>query len=424
MRIRTLLILLIPVASAVYFLHYNREVIDLHLSDAWSIRVPLALVVIGAALAGSLLASVLGWGEAALGWFSRKKVARKQKRLDRAQERFARAQSLGVQGKRRRARRELRRALKDNPSYIPALRLAADLATDSGNTNDAIRWNERLRAVTNNSPDSVIRLSETLGHSGHAKEALELLAQNSRGKGANPMVLRKLRDMYFENDRFEAAVEVCEKLSQSSVSDLDRRADNQVAGRVYLAAGEAKLNHSEPEAAIPFLEQSLRHLANEKKSYLLLGDAQLAAGRDRRAQRTWENGYQTFGGLEFLQRLALAVGPLESKSVIKKAASNIQSAGRRREKDIHHHVLHAALMLEAGQIEKAEKSLEQVSAMAASEENYEEPWLRLVLHLIEARCLQEKGERLTAENEFKKTSQEASRILLGKSIAGTELKPF
>ena len=423
MKIRTLLILVAPIVAAVYFLHYNREIIDLRLTDALSVRVPLALVVFGAALIGSFLASILGWGEAALGWFSRKKIAKKQKRLHRAQERFARAQSLGIQGKRRRARRELRRALKDDPSLIPALRLAADLAIDSGNPNDAIQWNERLRAVTNNSPDSIIRLSETLDHSGQAKEALELLAQNSAGRGASPLVLRKLRDMYFKNGRIEAAVEICEKLSQTSVSDFDRQADNQIAGHAYLAVGEAKFNTSDPAAAIPFLEQALHHLAKEKKAYLLLGDAQLAAGRDRRALRTWENGYQTLGGLEFLQRLALAVGPLESQNAIKKAAANVQSAGKRREKDIHHHVLHAALMLEAGQIEKVDKSLKQASTMAVSAES-QDSWVRLALHLIEARCLQEKGERLAAENEFKKTAQEASRILLGKSISGTELKPY
>ncbi len=423
MKIRTLLILVAPIVAAVYFLHYNREIIDLRLTDALSVRVPLALVVFGAALIGSFLASILGWGEAALGWFSRKKIAKKQKRLHRAQERFARAQSLGIQGKRRRARRELRRALKDDPSFIPALRLAADLAIDSGNPDDAIQWNERLRAVTNNSPDSIIRLSETLDHSGQAKEALELLAQNSAGRGASPLVLRKLRDMYFKNGRIEAAVEICEKLSHTSVSDFDRQADNQIAGHAYLAVGEAKFNDSAPAAAIPFLEQALHHLAKEKKAYLLLGDAQLAAGRDRRALRTWENGYQTLGGLEFLQRLALAVGPLESQNAIKKAAANVQSAGKRREKDIHHHVLHAALMLEAGQIEKVDKSLKQASTMAVSAES-QDSWLRLALHLIEARCLQEKGERLAAENEFKKTAQEASRILLGKSISGTELKPY
>lgn len=423
MKIRTLLILAAPVAAAVYFLHFNREIIDLRLTDAWSVRVPLALVVIGAALIGSFLASVLGWGDAALGWISRKKISKKQKRLHRAQERFARAQSLGIQGKRRRARREVKRALKDDPSFIPALRLAADLAIDSGNPNDAIQWNERLRAVTNNSPDSIIRLSETLDHSGQAKEALELLARNSRGRGASPQVLRKLRDMYLENGRLEAAVEICEKLSQTGVSDLVRQEDTQIAGRAYLAIGEAKLNGSDPEAAIPSLERALRHLANEKNAYLLLGDAQLAAGRERRALRTWENGYQTLGGLEFLQRLASSVGPLESQSAKKKAAANIQSAGKRREKDIYHNVLHAALMLETGQFEKVEKSLEQASAKTMSIEG-EDSWVRLALHLIEARCLQEKGERLAAENEFKKTAQEASRILLGKSISGTELKPY
>ena len=423
MRIRTLITLAVPVAAAVYFLHYNREIIDLRLTDDWSVRVPFALVVFGAALIGSFFASVLGWGGAALDWISRKRIFKKQKRLHRAQERFARAQSLGIQGNKRRARREIKRALKDDPSLAPALRLAGDLAADSGNPHDAIQWNERLRVVTNNSPDSIIRLSKTLEHSGQAKEAMALLAQNSRGRGASPSVLRALRDMYLENGRPEAAVEICEKLSQSRVSDMDRQEDNQIAGRAYLAVGETKLNNSTPEVAIPFLEQAQRHLAKEKNAYLLLGDAQLAAGRERRALRTWENGYQALGGLEFLQRLALAAGPLESQNAMKKAAANVHSAGKRREKDIAHHVLHAALMLEAGQIEKVDKSLEQASAIAVTIEG-QDSWVHLALHLIEARCLQEKGERLAAENEFKKTAQEASRLLLGKSIFGTELKPY
>ena len=88
----------------------------------------------------------------------------------------------GIQGKRRRARRELRRALKDDPYLIPALRLAADLAIDSGNPNDAVQWNERLRAVTKNSPDSIIRLSETLEQSGQAKEALSYLRKTVQGE--------------------------------------------------------------------------------------------------------------------------------------------------------------------------------------------------------------------------------------------------
>ena len=47
--------------------------------------------------------------------------------------------------------------------------------------------------------------------------------------------------MYLENGRIEAAVNICEKLSQSGVSDFDRQADNQIAGGAYLAIGEAKL---------------------------------------------------------------------------------------------------------------------------------------------------------------------------------------
>lgn len=423
MKIRTLLVLAAPVAAAVYFLHYNREFISLRLADGWAVQAPLALVVLGAALVGSLLAALLGWGEAALGWLSLRKAAKRQKRLARARDRFARARSHSARGRRRRARRELGRALRDDPRFAPALRLAADLAMDSGDADAAVRWSERLRAATNDSPDAVLRLSETLERSGKGEEAQDLLARSSAAGAASPPVLRKLRDMYLESGRVRAAVGVCEKLSRLEASGFDRRADDLVAGRAYLAAGEAELGASRPEASIPFLEQALRRLSGEKRAHLLLGDAQLAAGRERRALRAWENGYHSLGGLEFLQRLASASGALESQDAIKKAAANVQSAGKRREKDIHHHALHAALMLEAGQIDKADKSAARASALAASAEG-EDSWVRLTLRLIEARCLQEKGERLAAENELKKIAREASRILLGKSISATELKPY
>jgi len=423
MRIRVLLALAAPLAAAVYFLHHNRDFISLRLADDWAVRVPLALVVLGAALAGSFAAAVLGWGEAALGGLSRRNVARRQKRLNRARERFARAQGLSARGGRRRARRELARALKDDPGFVPALRLSADLAMEAGDADDAVRWSERLRAVTNNAPDAVVRLSESLDHSGRAREAQALLARNSAGGAASPLVLRKLRDMYLESGRAEAAVGVCEKLSRLGASDADRRADDEAAGRAYLAAGEAKLRASRPGAAVPLLEGAARRLAGEKKAHLLLGDAHLAAGRERRALRAWESGYQALGGLEFLQKLASASGDLESEDALRKAAASVQSAGKRREGDVRHHALRAALMLEAGQIDKVDRSVAQASALAASGEG-EDSWVRLALHLIEARCLQEKGERLAAENEFRKTAQEASRILLGKPVSGTELKPY
>src|SRR3990172_686825 len=75
MRLRLLLAFAAPLAVVLYLLHFNREFVSVRFSETLSLRVPMAVALLGAALAGALAAALLGWGEAALrafaGWKER-----------------------------------------------------------------------------------------------------------------------------------------------------------------------------------------------------------------------------------------------------------------------------------------------------------------------------------------------------------------
>ena len=115
MRLRLLLAFAAPLAVVLYLLHFNRDFVSVRFSEALSLRVPLAVALMGAALAGALAAALLGWGEAALRAFAGWKERRLVRRQEAARECLARAQRLRSQGRPAKALRLARRAVRLDP---------------------------------------------------------------------------------------------------------------------------------------------------------------------------------------------------------------------------------------------------------------------------------------------------------------------
>ncbi len=423
MRLRLLLALGGPLAAAVYFLHYNRGLIDLRLSEGWSVRLPLALVFGAAVLLGALAAALLGWGEAGLGAFSRWRLRRRERRKERARESLAQARRMRGQGSLRRARRLARRAIRQDPGLQPALTFAGELAAEAGDLDEAIRWNERLRTLAPDSHEAIVRLSENLEASGRAAEAEKLLSQAGGNGKAHPAILRRLRDFLAETGRWEEALAACERLARLGAVPSEREADERSAGRILLAAAEARLSAADARGAASLLEEAVRRLPSEAAPRLRLGDAYVSAGRARRALRAWEAGYRELGEPEFLRRMVTSHKPLETEGALRQAASALISAGRARPRDPVPRLMASALLLEAGRTEEAVRWLREASD-AASASDGEPGWVSLVARLLEARGKLEAGDRLAAESAFRKVAQEAGRLLLGESPSGIVIRPF
>ncbi|MBI4251292.1 MAG: tetratricopeptide repeat protein [Candidatus Tectomicrobia bacterium] len=424
MRLRPLLAFAGPLAAALYLLHFNRDFVSVRFSEAWSVRAPMAMALLAAALAGAFAAALLGWGEAALRAFAGWKERRLVRRQEGARECLARAQRLRGQGRPKKALRLARRAIRLDSRLPLAYSLAADLAAEAGNLEEAIRWNSRLYALWPDSPDAAVRLSENLEATGKAGEAERVLARSGGNGKIHPAVMRKLRDLFAASGRWEEAVQACEKLHRTGGVLSEQEEDARRTGEIFLAAAEGRLARSDSWGAVSLLEDAVRRLPSSRKLRLRLGEALAAAGKPKRALRAWEAGYREVGGEEFLRRIAASQGPLDSESALRQASSRLVSAAGSRPGDPAPWVMAAALLIEAGRTEEALRWLGEASGLIPAAAEGEAGWMGLAVRLLEARAKLEGGDRLAAENDFRRVAREAGWLLLGESPSGAIVKPF
>jgi len=422
MKLRQFVALAIPLLLALYLLHYNREFAVLRFSDQFSVRLPLAMLLLGSALIGAFVAAVLGWGSAAVKAVSAWRERRETRRKERAREALARAQAHRSRGRRRRALRLARRAIRLDPRLPSALALAADLAAESGNLDEAIRWNSRLQALWPDSPDAALRLSENLEALGRKAEAERMLTRSEGNGKGHPAVVRRLRDLLAESGRWEEAVQAAERLyrmeGKASEEDARRTAE------IYLAAAEGRLARPDAWGAVSLLEEAVRRCPASREPRLRLGDAYLAAGKPKRAVRAWEAGYREVKGVEFLRRIVGAHAPLDSESALRQAASHLVSMADSRCGDPAPWMMASALLMEAGRTSEAVRWLEEAAACIPAAAGGEAGWLGLAVRLMEARAKLEAGDRLAAENDFRRVAQEAGWFLLGETPSGAIVKRF
>lgn len=418
MGLRLILSLAIPIAAALYILHFNRDSIPIQVADGWKIELPFVIVVLVSAFIGAFLASVLGWSEAGLSGFARWREGRRLRRKERALAYLSEAEGLRTKGRIRAARRKVRKACRLDPKLAPAYMLAGDLAAEAGDLKEAIRYNERLYSLSPESLETLVRLSSNLEAAGRSEDAEKILIRMGEDGKVHPDVLRRLRDMFSERGRWDEALAAGRKLPGFWASPSQHEADVRVQGDLLMKAAEVRLANSQFKAASSQLEEAIECVPSEAGPRLRLGDANMAMGRQKRAIRAWEEGYRRLGHSAFLRRIVSSYEPDGNPKTMRQAASAMLSCGRIREADPMPFVMASALYFEAGAAEEGRKWLGTAADKAVAHDrtagdSSEEMWLSVMLGLFEARGKLEAGDRLAAESAFQKVAEEASRKLLG-----------
>ncbi len=189
MGIRLLLALTLPLAAALYILHFNRATVELRVAENLTISLPIVILVFVSALAGAFFAGLLGWSEAGLSGLSRYGERRAGRRRSKARRVLASAESLRSRGKIRAARRKARRAGRLDPSLPSAFALTGDLAAEAGDLEEAIRCSEKLYTLSPDSLEALVRLSTNLEAVGRTGEAEKMLLRMGES-GVRKLILR------------------------------------------------------------------------------------------------------------------------------------------------------------------------------------------------------------------------------------------
>ncbi len=367
-RLPYLTLAILSVIGVAYLTWLNPQPAELWLSRDWRLQAPLAAELTAAFLAGAftvLLATARRSSGLALHRLQRR---RQEMRAARLEALIAEGKRLLWAGDPERARRVLARAWRQSADPR-ALLLLVESCLAADRPEDALRILQGAGGDAAEDPEILrlqARIARRVGDTAAAITSLERL----RGKFPRfTPVLRELRDLYMEAERWQEVAAV-----QKSLAELDARRSPAQEAILVGAQYAAALAIPGREARRRALEELVSRSPHFLPGVVSLGDELVAAGRRDDATRLWEHALRQRPRTVLVERLAaLARDRTERerlRGLLKKAR------GRNADENAVRLWL-AQLWLEDGDAEAAERELEAVAPPARSSIAFQRSHARL-----------------------------------------------
>ena len=290
-------------AVVAYLASLNTARVRVTVAADWAWEVPLAALVVGAFLAGAVLALILGLV---------RDLGRSYRDYQRARE-ARRAESLGnvyhrgvdaqLSGRADAALQIYEELLTRDPGHAQAHARLGELALARGDAKgalvhhlDALRGEER--------PELVLAAAEDFRRTGRPEEAAALLERLLAHDHDHVAALRALRDLAVAEGQWQRALGAQERIV--ALGSGERRPEQAMLAGIQYELGRALLAEGQAQPAIARFRDALRSQSDFVPAIISLGDAHRAAGDSREALRVWERAVEIHPELPLLARLEQA----------------------------------------------------------------------------------------------------------------------
>ena len=290
-------------AVVAYLASLNTARVRVTVAADWAWEVPLAALVVGAFLAGAVLALILGLV---------RDLGRSYRDYQRARE-ARRAESLGnvyhrgvdaqLSGRADAALQIYEELLTRDPGHAQAHARLGELALARGDAKgalvhhlDALRGEER--------PELVLAAAEDFRRTGRPEEAAALLERLLAHDHDHVVALRALRDLAVAEGQWQRALGAQERIV--ALGSGERRPEQAMLTGIQYELGRALLAEGQAQPAIARFRDALRSQSDFVPAIISLGDAHRAAGDSREALRVWERAVEIHPELPLLACLEQA----------------------------------------------------------------------------------------------------------------------
>ncbi len=290
-------------AAVAYLASLNTGRVRVAVAADWAWDVPLAALVVGAFLAGAVLALLLGLV---------RDLGRSYREYQRARE-VRRAESLGdiyhrgvdaqLSGRAEAAVQIYEELLKRDPDHAQAHARLGELALGRGDAKGAlIHHLDALRG--GEQPELVLAAAEDFRQTDRPGEAAALLERLLARDHDHLAALRALRELSIAGGEWQRALGTQERIV--ALGSGDRRQELATLAGIQYELGRALLAEGQAQAALSRFREALRSQSDFLPAIISLGDAHVAAGEGREAVRAWERAVETQPELPLLARLEQA----------------------------------------------------------------------------------------------------------------------
>jgi lipopolysaccharide assembly protein B len=290
-------------AAVAYLASLNTARVSIAVAADWAWEVPLAALVVGAFLAGAVLALILGLVRDLGRSYRDYQRAREARRAESLGDVYHRGVDAQLSGRADAALQIYEELLKRDPGHAQAHARLGELALERGDAKgalvhhlDALRGEER--------PELVLAAAEDFRRTGRPGEAAALLERLLARDHDHVAALRALRDLAVNEGQWQRALGPQERIV--ALGSGERRQEQAMLAGIQYELGRAFLAEGQAQPAIARFREALRSQSDFVPAAVALGDAHVAAGDSREALRAWERAVETHPELPLLARLEQA----------------------------------------------------------------------------------------------------------------------
>lgn len=269
----------ILLGSALYISILNKSSVMLRLTESYSIEASPTMLIVGGALVGALILTLLNFFDLARLAGQSLSRARARRRQDQFDDALARARAAETAGETKSAMSLYKRAGKlSKTDPLPWIRYGA-LAREAISPQVGLEAHERAAKIAPLNIEALFELERSLRMVGDHDRAVKVTHAALDRLGPKAPILRRLRDLALERSDYGEAVKVQNSIL-SSVPRAGRESERAILDELRLRLGISQLKLGERETAL----ETLRSVADDGKGSLMailkLVEVDRASGAD------------------------------------------------------------------------------------------------------------------------------------------------
>ena len=224
--LKSIVVFLFFTLLLVYFAFLNPNEVDIHLTQVYSLRLPMIALFFGCVLLGILIAGFLNWTLSIKTSFENAKEIRRRRHQGKISQRadkfFEKAESLMAGGSVSKAIPIYKKILKLSPGHLGALNRLGSILREEGNPQRALELHARAAEIVPDNLEVLYSLADDYAAMAMNAEEMETLEKILKLDQNSPRPLYRLRATHLKTGDWALVLNVQKKLI-SRIEDTEEK---------------------------------------------------------------------------------------------------------------------------------------------------------------------------------------------------------
>lgn len=294
MTLKHIVLLLIFTLLSVYIAFLNPHEVEVYLTQSFSLRMPMVILLLGFILVGVIVTAIMNWALKVKSSFGNLKNYFQNQHVEKRQqwcrEQYEKGKNAFAGGNLEKAKVFFNKILEEFPNHVGALNYSGEIARKTGDSNLALEFHLKASKIAPGSFKTLNNLAEDYSCTGLLSQETTTLEKISHSEPNSPVILSRIRDSHLKNEDWKNAADIQKRIVSLTRDKKQEEKEQEFLSQIIYRHGLAYWEKGQVDSAISELKKALRTSGKCLPAYITLGDAYLKSGNKKNALKTWEVG--------------------------------------------------------------------------------------------------------------------------------------